>query len=590
MNSLRNRVIAIVMLASLLTVVAIATTAYQSLREDQQALIIQQKQLETESLTQQVSQNIQQRIMVLSAARPLLTSGDQLLPASELGERIRDKGSLQRTFPDGILVFDAQDTAIAESTFVPERIGTNYADRPHFQRLHQTGEPVISAPIMGRTTNVPLLSFLIPIHHNDTLIGSLGGIIQLGDESILPERDRAADAHDGTLSFIIDARNRLYIESPTSDVDGELQALPSPGQDPLVDAALDDTENSGIIDYKGERYLLITESVEPLNWVFVRAIPYSHAMAPLRASFNQFLMISAFVTVVLLLFAWLAARSLTRPLTRATQSIHAMADQPENSETLPEKGPREIRELSNAFNRLSSERKHLDGLKNDFISSVSHELRTPLTSISGSLKMMVSGVAGQLPEKAQSLAEVALRNSNQLNALIRDLLDFNKLLAGKREFELSQCCVDKVIEEARQGNQTMASMYQVQLHSGGQSDLSMHADPQALRQVLDNLISNAIKHSPAGGEVWIEATRAQNGFNTITVSDQGEGVPDSFRERIFQRFAQAERGTTRATSGTGLGLAISRELVHGMGGEIGFYNDNGAHFWLELPSADVTGN
>ena len=590
MNSLRNRVIAIVMLASLLTVVAIATTAYQSLRQDQRELIIQQQRLETESLTQQVSQNIQQRIMVLSAARPLLTSGDQLLPASELGERIRDKGFLQRTFPDGILVFDAQGTAIAESTFVPERIGTNYADRPHFQRLHQSEEPVISAPIIGRTTDAPLLSFLVPIHHNETFIGSLGGIIKLGDESILPERDQATDARDGTLSFIIDAQNQLFIESPVSEADSELQALPSPGQDALVDAALDDTDTSGIIDYKRERYLLITDSVEPLNWVFVRAIPYSLAMAPLRASFNQFLMISALVTVVLLLFAWLAAHSLTRPLTRATQRIHAMADQPENSEKLPEKGPREIRELSNAFNRLSSERKHLDGLKNDFISSVSHELRTPLTSISGSLKMMVSGVAGKLPEKAQSMAELALRNSNQLNTLIRDLLDFNKLLAGKREFELSKCCVDEVIEEARQGNQTMASMYQVQLRSSGQSNLSVHADPSALRQILDNLISNAIKYSPSQGEVWIEAERAQDGRTAITVSDQGEGVPDSFRDRIFQRFAQAEQGTTRATSGTGLGLAISRELVHGMQGEIGFYNDNGARFWVTLSSAGVTGN
>jgi len=587
MNSLRNRVIAIVTLTSLLTVLAITITAYKSLGEDQRKLIVQKEKLETERLTEKVSQNIRQRVMALSVARPLLTRNGHLLEPEALETVIEEQAYLNRAFPGGILVFDAQDTAIAENTYVSGRIGTNYADRDHFKRLHSTGDPVISEPIMGRTTEVPLLSFLVPIHHEGRMIGSIGGIIKLGDESILPPRAGRDDSPDNTLSLILDRQHRLFIESPDSKPGNELQPLPPAGEDSLVDAILEKETQTRVIDYQGEQYLLATDSVERLHWVFARAAPYDQAMAPLIASLNQFLLISAGVTLLLLVIAWLAARSLTRPLTRATRTINAMAEAPESSKALPEKGPREIRELSIAFNRLSHERHQLDELKNDFISSVSHELRTPLTSIEGSLKMMVAGVSGELPDKALSMARIALRNSEQLNGLIRDLLDFNKLLAGKREFRIESCSVDESVHNAIEGNQSMARMYQVHLVPNASTGLYVNADPQALRQVLDNLISNAIKHSPKGGEVQIDARKEAPEQACITVRDQGNGVPEWFRNRIFERFAQADGGTTRATAGTGLGLAISRELIQGMSGGIGFYNEQGAHFWITLPLSSL---
>ena len=583
MISLRNRVIAIVILASLLMVVAISTTAYQSLGEDQRELILEQEKLKAQQLTEQVRQNIRQRILALSAARALFKDDGELRAPDELEDQISGQSYLEQFFPGGVLVFDAEDTAVAENTYVPDRIGTNYADRPHFKQLHSSGEPVISRPIMGRTTGVPLLSFLVPIHHEGRMLGSVGGVIKLGEESILPARAERQDRRTGTLSLIIDADDRLYIESPGSSSRKELQPLPPAGENALIDSTLENTSGSAVIDYQGQQYLLATDSVDRLNWVFARAVPYELAMAPIKASFRQFFTVSATVTLVLLVLAWLAARSLTRPLTRATRSINAMAEMPEQTKALPEKGPTEIRELSHAFNRLSRERQQLDALKNDFVSSVSHELRTPLTSIEGSLKMMVAGVSGKLPEKAHSMATIALRNSEQLSGLIRDLLDFNKLAAGKRELRITQCAVDEHIHSAIEGNQAMAEMYQVELICTDAPGLHVQADTQALRQVLDNLISNAIKHSPKAGEVHVEARETASEKVSITVSDQGDGVPESFQGRIFQRFAQAERGTTRATAGTGLGLAISQELVHGMKGEIGFYNNEGAHFWITLP-------
>ncbi|PAV26167.1 two-component sensor histidine kinase [Tamilnaduibacter salinus] len=585
MSSLRNRVIAIVILASLMTVIAISLTAYQSLGKDQRRLILKQERFKAERLANQVNQSIQKRMLALSVTRPAFKSQGRLRSPDELESAIRRNADLvQRFFPAGVLIFDASDTAIAESTYVPDRLGTNYADRPHFQRLQRSREPVISKPIMGRTTGVPLLSFLMPILHEGEMLGSVGGIIKLSKESILPPRAGQTTPDNGTISMIVDARNRLYIESPDPEPEEALRPLPAPGEDALIDAVLATPSGSSVMHYQGQKYLVATDTLEPLHWVFVRAIPYETAMAPIRESFRQFFLISAAVTILLLMLAWFVARSLTRPLTTATQSINDMAENKERSEVLREDGPREIRELSKAFNRLSRERQQSDRLKDDFIASVSHELRTPLTSIAGSLKMLVGGVGGTLPEKAHSMADIALRNSEQLNNLIADLLDFNKLTAGKRELSISRCSVDASVRDAVEGNQAMANMYQVNLTAGEESGLFVEADQQALRQILDNLISNAIKHSPKSGIVRIATRKEATNTISITVSDQGDGVPESFEDQIFQRFSQAERGTTRASTGTGLGLAISRELVRAMDGDIGYVNDRGAHFWITLRS------
>ena len=114
-------------------------------------------------------------------------------------------------------------------------------------------------------------------------------------------------------------------------------------------------------------------------------------------------------------------------------------------------------------------------------------------------------------------------------------------------------------------------------------DINLLADPHRLQQILSNFISNACKFSPSGGTVYL-TTEAASGNNVrIIVSDQGDGVPQQFLPRLFERFAQAETGSNRAKAGTGLGLAICRELAHLMHGEVGYFYQNGAHFWVELP-------
>jgi signal transduction histidine kinase len=223
-------------------------------------------------------------------------------------------------------------------------------------------------------------------------------------------------------------------------------------------------------------------------------------------------------------------------------------------------------------------------MKDQFVSTVSHELRTPLTSINGSLKLLSAGAAGTLPEKAQEMLTIALRNSDQLQHLISDLLDFNKALVGK--LSVYPCTVDvkEALSQAVDGNRGMAHSYGVECsYNVAPHAAKVWADEQRLRQVLDNFLSNAIKFSPEGSTVNVVGEATDYDMIRITVSDQGNGVPESFLPRLFDRFSQADSVSRHSRSGTGLGLAICRELAELMEGEVGYYYRAGAHFWIELP-------
>ena len=217
------------------------------------------------------------------------------------------------------------------------------------------------------------------------------------------------------------------------------------------------------------------------------------------------------------------------------------------------------------------------------MSSVSHELRTPLTSLTGALKLLTSGVTGQLNDKSQNMASLALRNGERLQLLVSDLLDFNKLSDGSLKVRIQSEAIQPILYSAIEDNNTMAAEHHVRLVSDSAELPHLLCDKHRLRQILDNYISNAIKFSPQESVVTISARLNSAGGVRITVSDQGSGVPDSFADSVFKRFAQAETGTTRSVKGTGLGLAICAELAQLMNAEVGYYNNQGAHFWVDIP-------
>ncbi|MCB1908013.1 MAG: PAS domain S-box protein [Rhodocyclaceae bacterium] len=236
-----------------------------------------------------------------------------------------------------------------------------------------------------------------------------------------------------------------------------------------------------------------------------------------------------------------------------------------------------------------TERKRIERMKSEFVATVSHELRTPLTAICGALGLLAGGVMGKLPDKAEQLLAVADSNSRRLTLMINDLLDMEKLEAGKMRMQLEQQPLMPVIEAAVEAQQSFAEERGVRIGCDFRDapvpgELEVLVDCQRLHQVLGNLLSNAIKFSPRGGQIRL-GTEVEAGQVVVRVRDQGPGIPHEFRDRIFHKFAQADSSDSREKGGTGLGLAISRELIERMGGRIGYQSKpgHGACFHFSLP-------
>ena len=231
-----------------------------------------------------------------------------------------------------------------------------------------------------------------------------------------------------------------------------------------------------------------------------------------------------------------------------------------------------------------SERKRAEQIKSEFLSTVSHELRTPLTSIAGALSLLEGGALGSFPEDVRQMLSIAYRNSQHLTYLINDLLDMEQLVAGKLTVTLTTQPLMPVIETSVRENQSFADQFGVQQVIVEREDnVRVDVDAERLHQVMTNLLSNAAKFSPASGTVRVRVRR-QGDWVRVAVQDDGQGVPEEFRDHIFQKFSQADNSDTRRKRGTGLGLAISRELVERMQGRIGFESvvGHGATFYFDL--------
>jgi PAS domain S-box-containing protein len=231
-----------------------------------------------------------------------------------------------------------------------------------------------------------------------------------------------------------------------------------------------------------------------------------------------------------------------------------------------------------------TERRRVAEMKDAFVSTVSHELRTPLTSIAGSLGLLAGGAAGELPDRAARLIGIAHSNSQRLVRLINDILDVEKLESGKLVLALSALDLRDIAARAIEGVRGYADQLGVTLSLSEGDPAPVRGDADRLIQVVTNLLSNAAKFSPAGGEVTV-TVNPETRIARLSVADRGPGISEAFRSRIFGKFAQADSTDTRAKGGTGLGLSIAREIAERHGGRLWFESaeGHGATFHLDLP-------
>jgi two-component system phosphate regulon sensor histidine kinase PhoR len=233
--------------------------------------------------------------------------------------------------------------------------------------------------------------------------------------------------------------------------------------------------------------------------------------------------------------------------------------------------------------------RRLETVRRDFVANVSHELRTPVAVIRANAETLMAGAKDD-PAMAGKLIDGLHRNAERLARILADLLDLSRLDAGQYRLELSTVPVEPVIEQALSAVEPQAAQRKVKVTVAIPDALAVRADPKALDHILVNLIDNGVKYGRPDGNVWVEA-RAAGPDVRIEVRDDGPGIANKHRTRVFERFYRADPSRSREAGGTGLGLSIVKHLVESMGGDVGVEPNapQGSIFWLRLPRASNIG-
>jgi two-component system sensor histidine kinase GlrK len=293
-----------------------------------------------------------------------------------------------------------------------------------------------------------------------------------------------------------------------------------------------------------------------------------------------------FSTAVALGIALALTRYIARPIAEIDSAIRQLGGA-DFSRQIAVRGPEDLRYLGRRLDWLRRRLDEFETQKNRFLRHVSHELKTPLTALREGAELLHDQVGGPLTPVQKQVVGIMRDNSIKLQRLIEELLDYQRALHAAASLEMQTVLLDALVADAARAHQLAAAAKGLRFVLDAQS-ATLDADPEKLRSIVDNLISNAVKFTPPGGTICVKA-RVLGGEAVIEVMDSGPGVPAEERESIFNLFFRGRARVESATAGghvksSGLGLAIARELVEAHGGQIAVVADGtGGHFRVTLP-------
>ena len=235
-----------------------------------------------------------------------------------------------------------------------------------------------------------------------------------------------------------------------------------------------------------------------------------------------------------------------------------------------------------------SERLRVERQREEFVTMIHHEVRTPLTAVRGAIGLLDGGVAGDLGETGRELVANALRNSKRMERLVNDILVSRKLDFGHMSFHLQEVELMPVVEQAIEATSAYGDEHEIRFDLDETAPgARVQVDPDRLIQVLTNVLSNAVRFSAAGDVVKVGVTRI-SGLCRVAVADSGPGIPEKFRDQVFEPFARADEANWRNRSGTGLGMSISKAIIEELGGTISFDTEVGVGttFHIDIPDSE----
>ena len=305
----------------------------------------------------------------------------------------------------------------------------------------------------------------------------------------------------------------------------------------------------------------------------------------LQSVWWQFMLAGAIAAVIALVMARWLARGMTQPLRDMADAARRM-EIGDYSTRVHTTTRDEVGQLAAAFNRMSRELENLEASRRDLVANVSHELKTPITAIRAHLENLLDGVEQPNPE----ILEIMLAQSERLGRLVEQLLDLSKLESGEVPLRREEVALAPLVAQVVSEIEVACADRDVALTSDLPDDLpAIEADPERVHQVLFNLVDNAVRFTPEGGAVRIEAER-HDGSVLVSVVDTGVGIPEAALPRLFERFYRVDSSRSRGDGGTGIGLAIARSVVEAHGGTIHAESEpgQGSVFTFDLPLARPT--
>jgi signal transduction histidine kinase len=305
----------------------------------------------------------------------------------------------------------------------------------------------------------------------------------------------------------------------------------------------------------------------------------------LQSVWWQFLLAGSIAAVIALVMARWLARGMTQPLRDMATAARKM-ETGDYSDRVTTTSRDEVGQLAVAFNRMSEELENLESSRRQLVANVSHELKTPITAIRAHLENLLDGVEQPNVETLQ----VMLAQSERLGRLVEQLLDLSKLESGEVPLRREEVSLAPVVRQVLSEIDMASADRAISLSSEVPDDLPViEADRERVHQVLFNLVDNAMRFTPDGGQVRIEAHR-ENGAVSVSVADSGVGIPEDALPRLFERFYRVDPSRSREDGGTGIGLAIARSVVEAHGGTISAESElgRGSVFTFDLPLAPAT--
>jgi signal transduction histidine kinase len=340
----------------------------------------------------------------------------------------------------------------------------------------------------------------------------------------------------------------------------------------------------------GERFIFVAHPIVGLfrppdpstpPETLVLAIPRQKALAIWADFAKPFLWAGLAALAVSILIAVLLARSMYVPIRRVTNAAEEIA-RGNYEQEVPVTGPKEVRGLATSFNQMAKQVKRSQQTLRDFVADASHELRSPLTSIKGFAQAIVDGTARD-KEAQLKAASVIEDESKRMMRLVEELLEFSRLESGQITMVKESVDLKDLLQQCREIFLIRAEEKNIQLRTEIEPLPPVTGDTDRLEQVFNNLLDNALKHTPSGGKVSIITRQPHPNFVEIAVTDTGPGIPGEQLRHVFERFYRADPAASKA--GAGLGLAIARQIVLAHGGDITAKSSlgQGTEFLVRLP-------